>query len=153
MYFTIQKDAQKWFEGIRGNLKYDFDMYYFCFIAGISEMRKENPPTTDTSDIVDYFPGAYASRGRLLVALFLFHELRYLGVEISEKSTVNAAISRLVQPNTQNFLSDDGAREFNKYAHGGYEVLRDWFEDRPRSLDTFLRTFQKKVSIALSTQD
>ena len=152
MYFTIQKDAQKWFEDIRGNLGYDFDMYYFCFIAGLSEMRKESVPTADTSDIVDYFPGAYARRGRLLVALFLFHELKYLGVEISEKSTVNAAISRLVQPNTQNFLSDDGVREFNKYAHGGYEVLRNWFEDRPRSLDAFLRAFQKKVYSVLESK-
>lgn len=37
------------------------------------------------------------------------------------------------------------AREFNKFAHGGDEVLLDWFDDCPRSLETFLRAFQRRV--------
>ena len=64
---------------------------------------------------------------------------------MSEKKAVHAAISRLVDPEATNHLSDDGVREFNKYGHGGYEVLLDWFDDRPRSLETFLRAFKKKV--------
>lgn len=36
------------------------------------------------------------------------------------------------------YLSGEGVREFNKYAHGGHEVLLEWFEYRPRSLETFL---------------
>ena len=64
---------------------------------------------------------------------------------MAEKKSVHAAISHLVQPEAANHLSDDGVREFNKYAHGGYEVLLEWFDDRPRSLESFLRTFKLKI--------
>ena len=53
-------------------------------------------------------------------------------------------------PDAPNFLSDEGVREFNKYAHGGYEQLIEWFEDRPRALETFLRSFKRKVDQKLS---
>ena len=81
----------------------------------------------------------------MLVALFLASELKELGVSLSEKRDVHAAIARLVTPESTNVLSGEGVREFNKYAHGGYEVLLDWFDDRPRDLPTFLRAFKQKM--------
>lgn len=157
MEFRIRRDARDWFKDIKNNLTAppgtplapDFDAFYFCFIAGIAEMRKKDTPTGETAELVENFPGPYRSRGRLLVGLFLSKELEYLGVDLTEKQTVHAKISRLVQPEASNFLSDEGVREFNKYAHGGYEVLLDWFDDRPRALETFLRAFRQKVGTAL----
>ena len=153
MEFRIRRDARDWFRDIQPNLialpgtpsAPDFDAFYFCFIAGITAMRKKDVPTSDTAELVENFPGPYRSRGRYLVSLFLFTELEYLGVTLDEKSTVHAEISRLVHPSAQNHLSDEGVREFNKYAHGGYEVLLDWFDDRPRALETFVRSFRKRV--------
>lgn len=157
MEFRIRKAARKWFKDIRHNLTAppgtpsapDFDAFYFCFIAGIAERRKAEAKTSETAELVDDFPGPYRSRGRLLVGLFLSRELEDLGVDLTEKQTVHAQISRLVKPEASNFLSDEGVREFNKYAHGGYEVLLDWFDDRPRALETFLRAFRQKVGTAL----
>lgn len=145
MDFAIRKEARDWFRDIRGDLTIDFDAFYFCFIAGVTAMRKKDVPATETAALVENFPGPYRNRGRLLVALFLSRELEYLGVAMDEKKTVHAAISKLVEPGAPNYLSDDGVREFNKFSHGGYEVLLDWFEDRPRSLETFLRAFRRKV--------
>ena len=79
------------------------------------------------------------------MALFLSRELEELGVDMSEKKTVHAVISRLVKPEAPNYLSEDGGAEFNKYAHGGFKVLLDWFDDRPRLMDTFLRAFKMHV--------
>lgn len=150
MDFAIRKDARDWFRDIRGDLDLDFDAFYFCFMAGITAApaRKKDMPAADTAALVENFPGPYKNRGRLLVALFLSRELDYLGVAMSEKKSVHSAISHLVQPEAANFLSDDGVKEFNKYAHGGYEVLLEWFDDRPRSLEAFLRTFKRKVDAA-----
>ena len=145
MDFAIRKDARHWFRDIRDELTIDYDAFYLCFIAGVSELRKKNVPATETAALVENYPGPYKMRGRLLTALFLSRELTYLGIAIAEKRTVNAAISRLVKPESPSFLSDDGVREFNKYAHGGYEVLLDWFDDRPRSLESFLRAFRRRV--------
>ena len=153
MEFRIREEARAWFRGIKGDFTAppgtpsapDFDAFYFCFIAGITKMQKKDATTSETAELVENFPGPYKSRGRLLVGLFLSKELEYLGVTLEEKKTVHAEISRLVQPEAPNYLSDEGVREFNKYAHGGYEVLLDWFDDRPRALETFLRGFRKKI--------
>ena len=151
MDFAIRKKARGWFRDIRSDLTLDFDAFYFCFIAGIMATRKKDVPAADTGALVENFPGPYKNRGRLLVALFLSRELECLGVTMSEKKAVHAAIARLVDPNAPNHLSDDGVREFNKYAHGGFEVLQEWFDDRPRSLETFLRAFRRKVERASLT--
>ena len=159
MEFRIRRDARDWFRDIQPNLTAppgtpsapDFDAFYFCFIAGITAMRKKDVSTSDTAELVEHFPGPYRNRGRYLVGLFQCKELDYLGVSLEEKSTVHAEIRRLVHPAAPNYLSDDGVREFNKYAHGGYEVLLDWFDDRPRTLETFVRSFRRKVENELPT--
>ncbi|MCY4275761.1 MAG: hypothetical protein OXE41_10280 [Gammaproteobacteria bacterium] len=153
MEFRIRKDARDWFRDIKSDFKSpsgtpapDFDAFYFCFIAGITKTQKKDVSTSDTAELVENFPGAFKKRGKVLIGLFLSMELRYLGVTLQEKESVHAEISRLVRPGATNFLSDEGVREFNKYAHGGYDVLLDWFVDgRPRTLDYFLRQFRTKV--------
>ena len=157
MEFRIRRDARNWFKYIKSNLTAhagtpsapDFDAFYFCFIAGVADMRKKDVTTGETAELVEHFPGPYKKRGRLLVGLFLGRELEYLGVALTEKRTVHAAISRLVQPEAANFLSDEGVREFNKYSHGGFDVLLDWFDDQPRALESFLRAFRKKTDAIL----
>jgi len=147
--FRIREDAREWFSDI-SNIKdrgfaTDFDAFYFCFMAGIATQSKKDASASETAEFIDHFPGRHRARGRLLVALFLNTELRMLGVDMNEKKYVHTAISRLIQPDSQNYLSDEGMKEFNKYAHGGYDVLLEWFDDRPRSLEVFLRMFKKKL--------
>ena len=155
MDFVIRNDARDWFRDIRDNFVAppgtvsapEFDAFYFCFLAGIMTGRKAEVTSSQTTALVENFPGPYKTRGRLLVALFLGRELDYLGVTMVEKRLVRDEISRLVCPEAPNFLSDKGVREFNKYASGGFDVLRyEWFEDdRPRSLETFLREFKRRM--------
>ena len=147
MAFRLREDARTWFKGLRdrGGFAIDFDSYYFCFIAGIAAKRKKEVAAADATDIIDYFPERYRDRARHMVALFLARELELLGVSISEKKTVHAQISRLIRPDSPSYLSDEGMREFNRYANAGFEVLADWFEDRPRRLETFLRGFKQQL--------
>ncbi|MCY4218433.1 MAG: hypothetical protein OXE56_04060 [Gammaproteobacteria bacterium] len=107
--------------------------------------RKETIPQEQTAELVAYFPDRYKSREKLLVGLFLKTELELLGVSMDERREVHSTIARLVTPETSNHLSDEGVREFNKYAHGGYEQLIEWIDDRPRSLETFLRLFKRMI--------
>ena len=153
MDFFIRKKARRWFRDIRGEFNAlpgaraapDFDAFYFCFIAGITMNRKESLPPEGTAQLVPGFPEAYKSRGGLLVSLFLSHELKSRGVDPTERQRVRDVLSELVQSQSQNFLSDDGVREFNKYSFGGFDVLLDWFDDRPISLETFLQAFKHKI--------
>jgi len=64
---------------------------------------------------------------------------------MNQRDLVHDEISKLVSPNTQSYLSDIGMREFNKYVYGGFNVLLDWFDDRPRTLETFLIQFKREL--------
>ena len=150
--FRLRKDARKWFRELYSDKSFSigFDAFYFCFIAGICAKIKEEVTQDKTDELVAYFPDRYRSRGNLLVALFLKRELEEFGVKFNDKEEVRTRVSQLVSSNSPNHLSDDGVREFNKYAHAGFEVLLDWFDDSPRTLETFLRIFKKKVSLRLA---
>ncbi|MEU4166187.1 hypothetical protein AB0F46_04775 [Streptomyces sp. NPDC026665] len=150
--FRLRRDARDWFKDLRDDdsFKLDFDVFYFCFIAGIAKIRKSPVTNEHTAELVSNFPGRYAGRGKLLVALFLARELDYLGVTMNEKTEVHSSIAKLVDPTAPHSLSDEGVKHFNQYAHGGYDVLLEWFSgDRPRSLETFLRIFKQNLDTAL----
>lgn len=149
MPFRIREDARAWFKDLRqGSFATDFDSFYFCFTAGIASRQKSDASSNVTAELVDYFPDRYKERGKLLVALFLRREIESMGVSTDEKEAVHSVISKLVRPESPNYLSDEGLREFNRYANGGFDVLLDWFDDRPRTLATFLRQFKAKVDAA-----
>lgn len=149
--FRIRKDARNWFRDLYDDrsFKIGFDAFYFCFIAGVAAKKKGKVLQEETEELVSYFPDPYRERGNHLVALFLTRKLEALGVTMVDKQEVHAMIAELVSPDAPNHLSDDGVREFNEYAHGGYEVLLDWFDDRPRALETFLQIFRRKIKDTL----
>lgn len=149
MPFRIPRAAiDDFFRLIKSEVDLEFDLYYFCFIAGVAAGRKGSIP--ESVDVVAYFPGNYQHRGKLIVALFLSRELRQLGVNVSEKHHVYSQVSRLINPESQDYLSDEGLREFNRYAQGGYKVLQEWFESRPQSLEAFLRRYKTKLDETLA---
>ena len=89
MSFRLRKDARAWFRDLRPALDLDFDMYYFCLMVGLAARNKETIQQTDTDEIVQYFPGEYGPRGRLIVAIFLKAELDGLGVKMTERTAVH----------------------------------------------------------------
>ncbi len=154
--FRIRDDALGWFKELydRKEFRINFDAFYFCFVAGVVARRKLSLPQDETSELVNYFPEHYnGARAQTIIALFLKTELDELGVamgEASEKRDVHGAIAKLVDYSSPSKLSATGVEQFNQYAHGGFEVLTEWFDDKPRSLETFLRAFKLKVDSALA---
>jgi hypothetical protein len=158
MPFRLRSDARKWFKDIEGELSQAkfFDMFYFCAIAGLATNTKSQElRDADAPELVDSFPGDYASKGRLIVALFISRELKRQGVTLNERTAMNASISRLVDPNAPSRLSTEGMKLLNQYADGGYEVLLKWFgdkpDDRPRRLATFLPLYKRYLDGAIKS--
>lgn len=143
MAFRLRSEARQWFKGLSTDM--DFDVYYWCLMAGLATRRKLDVVTAETAELVSYFPGEYKSRGRLIVALFLAIELEEMGIEMSQRTVVHDAIGRLVSPMSPALLSEEGMRQFNRYAHGGFDTISEWFEERPRRLDTFLPLFKRRL--------
>ncbi len=139
MGFKIRNTAKEWFKHIRkkDGLETDFDVYYFCLMAGLVANQKEMPK--DVTEFIDYFPGNYNNSGKLLVSLLLKTELDRLGVDLSEKKNVREVIKRLVSTNTRTYLSDEGMKLMDSYSYAGFDVIREAFHtDPPRSLEIFL---------------
>lgn len=150
--FRVRKDAKVWFKELYRDksFKIDFDAFYFCFIAGVSTRRKQAVSTDDTTEMVAYFPQAYSASSKILVGLFLSAEMEKLGLVMTERERVHLEIAKLVRHDSGNHLTAEGVNEFSKYAHGGYDVLLEWFDDRPRSLETFERQFKRKLDAQMS---
>ena len=145
--FRLRKDSRSWFKDLYGKNAFtmDFDAYYYCLVAGLAAERCRDLPASDTSELVEYFPGRYKDKAKIIVALFLSRELGRVGVDLTEKKSAHSVISILVQPDSPNHLSDEGTKQMNRYAAGGFEVLTEWFEDRPRNLDVFLQLFSTRL--------
>lgn len=127
-----------------------FDMYYFCLLAGLAGNRlAPEGHDYETSDLVDYFPGEYAPKSRLIIALLLSREIRRHEVRLSQKTEVHSAIRKLIDKDAPSRLSPEGMKTMNRYAIGGGELLWEWFPDRPQHLETFLPLFHRFVQSAM----
>lgn len=150
MAFRLRRDARdqlfRHFLHPKKQIGLDFDIYYFCLMAGLSTSRKRDAGQLDIVDLVQGFPGPYREKGRLIVGVFLSSELNGLGIDRSDRKQVHDALRSLVSPASPSYLSDEGEREFNKYAHGGVDVLAEWFGEPPQTLETFLPTFRSKIA-------
>ena len=147
--FRISKDSKKWFDEIskKDELGLDFDIYYFCLMAGLSTGYQKDLPASETLAFVETFPNKYKDKSKIIISLFLARELSSLGVNLTDKKEAHEHISRLISPLSPNFLSDEGMKQLNKYSAAGFEVLKDeWFVDKPRTLESFLRIFSNKIS-------
>jgi hypothetical protein len=150
MKFVFPREARSgFFKHIVGEFKLTFDMYYLCLIAGLTARRRETP--SDASDLVDNFPDAYESRGKLIVALFLARELADMSVKMTDRQSVHKAVAQLVSIQSP-YLSDHGMREFNRYMYGGYLLLTERFPEKPRSLETFLPLYKQLLDEEMEQQ-
>lgn len=150
MDFQLRKDARRWFKDIYGPDRYSllFDLYYLCLMAGFATGRRNTEISSDdVDDLVGYFPGDFQSHGRLLVGLLLHTELSRLGIDLDERDAVYRRVAELVEPNSPSYMSNEGVRLMNQYAHGGFDALCEYFgDDRPRSVETFIRKYFRCIS-------
>lgn len=149
MAFRLRVDAKKWFRNIDSVFDVDFDIYYLCLMAGLATGRKEDATQSEAKDLVNEFPGPYKTQGRLITALFLSRELKALGIKPTERTALHSAIRNLVDPSSAAHLSDIGMKELNKYAFGGFEVLNEWFQEKPQTIETFLPLYKQYLDSAL----
>ena len=145
MGFELRQDARKWFKDIEKDYPDLFDLYYLCLIPGFITKRRNTEVNSDNvKEITRDFPGAFRSRGKLLVGLLIDTELSRIGIDLSERTSVYNRISELVVT-TPPYLSDKGVKLMNQYAHGGFDVLCEHMEERPKLIETFVRRYYRTI--------
>lgn len=139
--FKLDESARSFFSDMRrkNDFSTDFDIYYFCLMAGLFSGRKGD--VSSATEFVDYFPENYKERSKLIVGSFVASELEKSGVPYAEKKRVHAEIRNLIDPLSPTLLSQEGVHEMNRFVAGGLDYLLEEFADKPRSLDEFLIIF------------
>lgn len=150
MPFRLRRDTRSWFRNLESSFDLDFDMYHLCLVAGLADGRKTNVQDDDTTVLVENFPGEYGANGRVIVGFFLSVELEVLGVKRADRESLNKTINRLVNPNAPSYLSAEGMRAMNQYSYGGFEVISEWFDDRPRTFGGFFPRYHEEVGQLLT---
>ncbi|MBE9226202.1 hypothetical protein IQ264_12275 [Phormidium sp. LEGE 05292] len=147
MNFQLRKDAKKWFKDISTNYPLDFDLYYLCLMAGFASRRRNTEiHSDDVASLVENFPGQFRSRGRLLVGLLINTELSRLGINLHERDSVYRRVAKWVDPNSPSYMSNEGVKLMNQYAHGGFDALREYFGNCPPSVETFIRKYSRCIN-------
>lgn len=145
MFRLPREKTDSFFVDIKNSFSLDFDVYYFCLIAGLAKGRKETLPISETKDLINRFPQEYRSESRIIISLFLKKELEKMGVNLEDRKQVHDTIRKYVDYNTPSNLSEEAQREINRYVNGGIEVLKEYFGDRPRTIEAFLIRFSKMI--------
>ncbi len=149
MAFSIPRKSKDWFKNIQSRkgsgtgFELDFDIYYFCLMCGLAKPRKESLSNSETTEIIQSFPNEYQGNRHFIVALFVKKELERLGVSLKERKALDNQLKILISPTSPTSLSDQGMKELNQYANGGFKVLTEHFPEPPRTLDNFLIGFYK----------
>ncbi|HEY8384223.1 MAG TPA: hypothetical protein VIL09_18940 [Microvirga sp.] len=152
MSFRLRNDAEKWFNEIEGELGLKFDIYYFCLMAGLAAVRRSPLTAADKPAFVDDFPGDYKVQQNLLLGGLIDAELRSQlgrGIGNADRPIVQKVVSQLLTASgASTHLSsgpEGGATRMNEYASGGFDVLFEQIPDKPRRLETFLRSYAKVI--------
>ncbi|WP_036478246.1 hypothetical protein [Myxosarcina sp. GI1] len=151
MGFELRQDAKRWFKAFDRDIKQKtiilFDLYYFCLIPGfITKRRNINIPSNEVDELFRDFPGVFRPRGELLVGLLINTELSRIGIDLKERTSVYSKISELVITSPP-YLSNEGIKRMNEYAHGGFDVLCERMDERPQSLETFVRKYHRLIQV------
>jgi hypothetical protein len=145
MPFRLREDARKWFSEIEGKppIKTQFDLFYFCLMAGLTSGRRSEPTHGGRSapEFIQTFIEDYRAAQRLIIGLLIIAELQRLGIDLHEKASVRKTIQGLVDPQSPTNLTDEGMRLLNAYASGGYDYISEVRTSKPYTVEEFLRDF------------
>jgi hypothetical protein len=144
MGFKMRREVFDWFRHVDGKkpLKTKFDIYYMCFLLGVSAGRFST--AANSKEFIDYFVPEYQSSQRTIIGLLLYAELNHLGVDLSENTEVKIQIERLVD-SSDSMLTDDGFEKMNAYANEGFNIIFNKVVDKPRDSIEFLQLYSHVI--------
>jgi hypothetical protein len=151
--FRLRNDAEAWFSEIERSphIRSKFDLYYFCLMAGFASGRVNEAQlgSATSKEFIDYFIEDYKPASRLLIGLLVIAEMKYRGIDVTEKAAVRTLFKELVDANNgNNYLTEDGMRRMNAYASGGFDYLAERRESKPYTIEAFLRDYVNLVNEA-----
>lgn len=142
MSFILSDEANAYLARLNTNkkagiLKTKFDFYYLCLLVGFNkgELVSGDPKG---EVFIDVPPKEHTDSYKEILGVLLSSEIKRRGVEVKDRNSMEKIMMELLDPNSVNQLSEDGARILNRYAAKGFEEIIEALPEPNTRLDTFL---------------
>ncbi len=143
MSFRLSQEARAYFKPIddrssSGSFRSIWDKYYLCLMVGLQKSRL-GKDTAQEQEFIGYFIDDYRDQRFEIVALFITAEINRRGLP-SEEHAIRKLMLELLDPGSPTGLTEEGHRLLNKYAEGGFEIIREEIPD-PSEFDMFIKKY------------
>ena len=128
MSFLIHPKSKEFFSTFKSTdnktpiFKDLFDLYYYCFLLGVSSGERE-PSLEGAYEVTKNWPNSYSGSKLPIINLLIFGYMLENGYEVDNKTFANKILSKLIDHNNKNDLSEEGYKRMNEFAYNGFEIL------------------------------
>ena len=143
MSFRLSEEAREYFRKIddhskSGTFRVLWDKYYLSLMVGLARAKlgKETPRD---QEFVTYFIDEYRDQRNEIISLFIAIEIGRRGIP-AEEPEIRKLMLELLDAESPTGLTEEGHRLMNKYAEGGFEIIRDEVA-QPLEFDVFLKKY------------
>lgn len=119
-----------------------FDAYWACLCVGLLAREQASSDKLEKDRFLVAYPEDYEPYGEYVAGLLVEAELAALHTENYTESELERAISDLLKVSAPTRLSPKGLGLLNRYAAGGFEIIKDKMRPRPTDVPNFLLRYQ-----------
>ncbi len=146
MAFRMRQEVEDWFKHIskKEPLATKFDLYYLCLMMGLATSRCD--PFQGSTEFVDNFVADYKPVQRLIIGLLMIAEMSLNGIDLKDTIKTQELINVYIDPTQSSHLREMGFGRLNGYANGGFNVILETLEEKPRQVESFLQWYSQTLS-------
>lgn len=146
MSFKLSDEARAYFRGIEtgsttGKFPRLWDQYYLLFMVGALKRELGDEPEGEV--FINEFIAEYHGQRYEILGMLVGAEIERAGVPWDNEGEIREVMLSLLKPGTATLLTDQGAKQMNRYAQGGYEIVAEEIPE-PRQLDDFLQEYHRR---------
>lgn len=119
-----------------------FDAYWACLCVGLLAREQAGPDELERDRFLVAYPEDYEPFGEYIAGLLVEAELAAMHTENFSEPELEHAIADLLKVSAPTRLSPKGLGLLNRYAAGGFQIIRDQMRPRPTDIPNFLIRYQ-----------
>lgn len=119
-----------------------FDAYWACLCVGLLAREQAGPDKLEKDRFLVAYPDDYEPYGEYIAGLLVEAELSAVHTENYTEPELERAIANLLKVSAPTRLSPKGLGLLNRYAAGGYQIIREKMRPRPTDIPNFLIRYQ-----------
>lgn len=160
MPFILPKGCSKYYQNIFDSkskdgqkLKYKFDEYYFCLLAGLACAKYDKDAELDPNSQIDDYPLEYQICKDYIAGLLIATEAKLRGIVPEDAVALESLMVEYIDSTSRTRLNRAGEMKLNQYASKGFELIQTKMLGKPYRLEMFLFDYFDCFNKGLFTED